>query len=253
MWRDRDLEELRLAELQIALPFFPQNGTILEVGAGAGWQARRLSELGFSVVAIDICESGYRAARVYEVINYDGEHVPSADGRFDVAFSSNVLEHIPNMAAVHAELARVLKPNGKAIHIVPSASWRFWTNLSHYLYLVKLVFSRRELAVLREKAARAEGTESGSSKRFSARRVLFAQRHGERGNFITELYYFSAWYWRRSFSANGWHVVAYRKGRLFYSGYGLFGGALSLFVRRLLSFIAGSSCHIFVLQPAKRG
>ncbi len=45
--------------------------------------------------------------------------LPFADGAFDVVLSSHVLEHIPDDRAAIGELARVLRPGGWAVIMVP--------------------------------------------------------------------------------------------------------------------------------------
>lgn len=49
----------------------------------------------------------------------DLTRLPFADGRFDLILCSHVLEHVPDDAAAMAELARVLRPGGTAIILVP--------------------------------------------------------------------------------------------------------------------------------------
>ena len=90
---------------------------ILEIDAGAGWQARCLSEVGYSVEAIDIAQSEYYGARVWPVRQYDGAHIPFPDQYFDIVYSSNVLEHIPQLSEFQKEMQRVLRPNGFALHL----------------------------------------------------------------------------------------------------------------------------------------
>ena len=49
----------------------------------------------------------------------DLTRLPFANGRFDLVLCSHVLEHIPDDASAMAELARVLRPGGTAIILVP--------------------------------------------------------------------------------------------------------------------------------------
>ncbi|MBE7491572.1 MAG: class I SAM-dependent methyltransferase [Planctomycetes bacterium] len=46
--------------------------------------------------------------------------LPCAEGELDLVFSMYVLEHIADLAPVARELARVVRPGGHAIHVVPS-------------------------------------------------------------------------------------------------------------------------------------
>lgn len=57
-----------------------------------------------------------------------GAAIPEADGTFDYVFSNSVLEHIPDLESVIAEIGRVLKPGGKFYFTVPSPG--FHANLA---------------------------------------------------------------------------------------------------------------------------
>lgn len=53
-----------------------------------------------------------------------GEAIPYPDDSFDIVYSSNVLEHVGDPAAVLAESIRVLKPGGTLCFVVPNyGSW----------------------------------------------------------------------------------------------------------------------------------
>lgn len=251
------LREIRECELKHATFSMPEGSTILEIGAGAGWQAKALSECGFQVEAIDLEDSAYSEARVCHVIEYDGMHIPFPDNYFDVVFSSNVLEHIPHIEKFQSEIHRVLKPTGKAIHILPTSSWRFWTNLSHYPNLIKVAVNAalsRFVTRSRTEKERANGIEP-LSRRYSMREILryllFSLRHGARGNSLSELYWFSCFRWIRLFSNTGWILEDYYPARIFYTGNLLIGSMLTVKFRRLLSFILGSSCNIYVLMQSE--
>ncbi|WP_374410504.1 class I SAM-dependent methyltransferase [Novosphingobium colocasiae] len=57
-----------------------------------------------------------------------GDDVPEADATFDYAISNSVLEHIPDLEPVIAELGRLLKPGGTFFFTVPCPG--FHDNLS---------------------------------------------------------------------------------------------------------------------------
>mgnify|MGYP003972900797 FL=1 len=218
---------------------------ILEIGAGTGWQAEKLSQIGYFVYAIDLPSSNYREQRVFKVIDYDGKNIKFEDNFFDIVYSSNVLEHIPHLKSFQSELKRVLKKDGLCIHLMPSGSWRFWTNITYYLRVLKKLFfpdKRNSLFV-------TTGTDDYKSR---GKRTLlskaFPSLHGEKGNFITEIYYFSRFYWSSFFSSNEWHLLKVNGNKLFYTGNSIFGSFLSIKGRNILHYILGSSCNIFVLK-----
>lgn len=207
------LEVIRTYELSIVLHLLPQKGRLLELGAGAGWQARALENRGFDVSAIDLPSSGYRAHRVWPVIEYNSKNIPFEDNSFNIIFSSSTLEHIPHIYEFQKELQRVLKPDGVVIHLLPSSSWRLWSSITHLLKCWNIPCV-----------------------------------HGEHaGNALTEMYYFSRRWWTRLFRKTGWIIVALHSNGLFYTGNSIMDSRLSISIRSKLSHVLGGSCNIFVL------
>jgi SAM-dependent methyltransferase len=247
----RHLEAIRTYELDLVLKVLPGGGRVLEVGAGSGWQARRLAARSFVVEAIDLADTIYKDGRVWPVQEYDGIRIPFPDKSFDIVFTSNVLEHIPHVEAFQAELLRVLKPEGLCVHVLPTAAWRFWTTAAHYVAVVKV--GARWLFARRSRPGQARGTPTERVPEQSwlqkLRGLLVPTRHGEHGNGVSELYLFSRFRWRALFRRFGWSVRQLKPNCLFYTGYAILGDRLSLAARHALSYPLGSSCHIFVLKP----
>ena len=130
------LHVIREYEFARILPYLRSGARVLEIGGGTGYQARRLHEAGFNVTSIDVAHGTYASSELeFPVQPYDGRHFPFPDASFDIVFSSNVLEHIPDLAQTHRETVRVLQPGGYCVHVLPTGSWRFWTNLAHYIEL----------------------------------------------------------------------------------------------------------------------
>ncbi len=127
MFSPEQLWAIREEELKTVLRHLPPPGaSILEIGGGTGFQARRLADRGYQVTAIDIVPSEPDSTKTFPVIGYDGRRLPFADRSYDAIFSSNVLEHIEEPGLIHGECRRVLKPAGYCVHVVPTAVWRFW-------------------------------------------------------------------------------------------------------------------------------
>ncbi len=254
-----DIEQLRSVrewELDRVVSLFPAGAAILELGAGAGWQARALSTLGFKVEAIDVPDSNYLDTRVWPVRAYDGTHIPFENDKFDIVFSSNVLEHVRDIAALEREIHRTLKPEGIVVHVLPTPSWRAWTTLAHYPAYAQLI--ARRLVTTTETSSHPQPTDSAPARPASGARALVRtlrsiavpSRHGEIGNAFSELYHFSDLRWRGHFMRSGWQVEQHLTTGLFYTGYSLFGRALSLETRRRLSVFLGSACTAYVLRSA---
>lgn len=208
------LQAIRRYELEVVAALLPPGGRLLEIGAGTGWQALELALRGYEVIAVDLPGSKYAGDRVFPVIDYDGHTLPFGDGEFGVVYSSNLLEHIPHLNAFQQEIRRVLRPDGCAVHVLPSSSWRFWTNLTHPF--------------------RYRG---------------WPHAHGEHAaNALDEIGRFSRREWRKIFRAAGWTVTAELPNRLLYSGSSILDSRLGINMRRWLSRLLGSSCNIFVLR-----
>src|SRR5262245_8481029 len=135
------LIRLRLAEIESVRKWFKPRVRVLEIGGGSGFQASVLSSWGCDVASIDLAENAMGQDNYYPVQVYDGKRLPFSDASVDVVFSSNVLEHIKTISEILAETRRVLKIGGLAVHILPSPSWRLWTSLAHYPFLLKYASS----------------------------------------------------------------------------------------------------------------
>lgn len=247
------LHVVREFELREVLRLFPQAESgascprILEIGAGTGYQAAVLRDLGYRVSAVELASSAYAASRVFDVIDYDGIRLPFDDASFDVVFSSNVLEHVLEIDGMLAEIARVMGPGAIALHVLPTPAWRVWTTLAHAPWVLSRLFVR----LARSKAGAGAAGGAGSS-RSRMLRELFPSRHGERGNFLTEALYFSPSWWRRKFRAAGFVLDEERPVGLFYTGCMLLRDAWSVRSRRRWSRVLGSSCRIYRMSLLER-
>src|SRR5690349_7190753 len=183
------IDSLRAAELEAVLPLLRPAERLLEIGAGTGRQALEFSRHGFAVEAVELPGSDYAAHRLWPIRDYDGHTLPFADSSFDLVYSSNVLEHVPDLAALYREIRRVLKPGGRALHVVPTHHWRLWTSLAAIPSALGLLLPgprrRGRLMTLRRSLSSA------------------LRRHGERGSVISEYWLFRPAWWRRHFRRNG--------------------------------------------------
>lgn len=235
--------QIRENEVQLVINFIGsiKGKRILEIGGGNGLQASIFEKHGFDVESIDICPHEPNSS-YFTVAQYDGHHIPFDDNYFDIVFSSNVLEHIAHIDDFEKEIHRVLTPNGKAIHVLPTPAWRIWTSLTHPLRVINrlngILFG-------------SEPTRTGKAKnsvKSSWRYVIWPNRHGEKGNSFTEIYWFSSYSWSRHFRKNGWNIEQISSTHLFYTGQLTLGGILSIPVRRILSRFLGSATKVYVLN-----
>jgi SAM-dependent methyltransferase len=245
---------LRELELSGMLEFLPPSGRILDFGAGPGHQAKRLAQLGFDVEAVDVESSAYARELVFPVKFYDGRLLPFPDHCFDAVFSSNVLPQIRDLAGALADLTRVLGPGGVMLHVMSSASWRFWTSLAEFP-----AAPRNAVRGLRY-GPWGRWARAGISRRrwmlmqlgWIVRPWLF-RPHGVRGSAVTELWTFSRRAWARRFAMLGYEVTHSVPLRIWYTGEMLLGAQLSLVRRSWLSTWLGSSATLYVIRRCPSG
>jgi glycosyltransferase involved in cell wall biosynthesis/SAM-dependent methyltransferase len=245
------LHIVREYEIEEIAKHFPPGASILEIGGGTGFQARQLTDRGYKVTAIDVAASNYKNDRVFPVIDYDGKVFPFEDGTFDVVMSSNVLEHIVDLAQLHRESRRVLKPDGYCVHVMPSAVWRFWTGVANYVELFQrwgmllpdLLPRRLGLAELKRPV-------HGLWRMAQVLRAyLVPVRHGEVGNAMTELWTFSRRYWVRHLRRHNCAIIAMAPMGLFYTGHMVLGKRWSMRWRQRAASVLGSACILYKIKP----
>ncbi|HRW04177.1 MAG TPA: class I SAM-dependent methyltransferase [Caldilineaceae bacterium] len=94
---------------------------VLEIGCGAGVWTANLVALGAQVVHFDltplIVEVAKQRATPYVTYGLaaDMHHLPFTAETFDIVFGSMVLHHAQSHTNLGAEVARILKPNGRGI------------------------------------------------------------------------------------------------------------------------------------------
>lgn len=249
------LHVLREHELTRALPHLAARARVLEIGGGTGYQARRLAEAGFDVASIDLEGSNYAREQVFPVTVYDGRSIPFPDASFDVVFSSNVLEHVVDIEGLIREVVRVLRPGGRCVHILPTGTWRLWTNIAHYVEMAQQIVLQLPRLLPR---GLSRGLSRGEAARWLAemKRLVgilqgyaIVPRHGERGNAISELWLFSRRRWLAMFRAAGYEVDEVIPLGLFYTGHMVLGPRLPMAARERLARVLGSACVLYALHP----
>ena len=84
------------------------------------------------------------------------------------------------------------------LHIIPSGTWRFWTNITNYLeFTQRFIFN---LSLIPKSLALSELIKFKSFSISFIKLIFqytFPPRHGEFGNCITEVYTFSSHAWMR--------------------------------------------------------
>lgn len=85
--------------------------TVLDVGGGPGFFARSFAAAGASYVGLDVDEPTDAQAESYSVRG-SGVALPFRSGSIDVAYCSNVLEHVADGWRMADELVRVTRSGG---------------------------------------------------------------------------------------------------------------------------------------------
>lgn len=102
-----------------------QGRRILDVGCGTGQWSVFLAEEGAEVFAIDLSSRSVRVtqrraevtgvrARVHTAV-MSATGLGFRDGFFDAVFGRDIIHHIPDTVAFGREVARVLRPDGRAV------------------------------------------------------------------------------------------------------------------------------------------
>jgi 2-polyprenyl-6-hydroxyphenyl methylase/3-demethylubiquinone-9 3-methyltransferase len=95
---------------------------VLDVGCGGGLLSEALAKAGAQVTAIDLAPELIKVARLHRLesgvqVDYQLRSVESlaeeAPGQFDAVTCMEMLEHVPDPAAIIAACASLLKPGGR--------------------------------------------------------------------------------------------------------------------------------------------
>jgi 2-polyprenyl-6-hydroxyphenyl methylase/3-demethylubiquinone-9 3-methyltransferase len=121
----------------------PKKGAlVLDAGCGGGLVAKGLAEAGATVVGLDrsagslgvarraVASAGGAGAGRFAPVRGRLERLPFDDQSFDAVVAADVLEHVGDLPAVVAEIARVLAPGGGlAFDTINRTAWAWITAL----------------------------------------------------------------------------------------------------------------------------
>src|SRR5438552_10461853 len=189
-------KELRLAEVRESIELLRRHkdsGDLLEIGAGTGWQSKALSKAGYRVEAVDLPATSdiinHARSREWPIRDYDGAQLPFPDQSFDAVYSSNVLEHVVELNTLTAEMKRVLRPAGVALHLMPNRTWRLLSLATYYpgqAVDVLRWLTRRSATAMDGRKEASTATAPPPSLLAKAARRLLPHAHGSEGTPLTE-------------------------------------------------------------------
>jgi SAM-dependent methyltransferase len=235
----RYLEQRRASELEMIFSKCPDElfGNGLELGAGSGFQSRLLTRYVCRLTSTDINSASLPREHT-ESVTYracDAEEIGAtfSSGQFDLVFSSNVLEHLPNPGKALRGVHKILKDDGVTIHVMPSPLWKaFHLTLyvpNHFVSRLEMLTNRpntltdaRDLSGQRWQRAPANinnNPKTPRAPRSLFRRLLFPEPHGASHRNVEEFYAFSKTRWKKEFEEADLQLISVMKGPLA-SGYG---------------------------------
>jgi len=234
-----------------------QFASCLELGAGRCLQSPLLLEFCSSVLATDLNEERLMSANVDRRIKravLDAENFADEfeDQKFDLIFSSNMLEHLPNPAQCVRESAKVLSEGGIMVHIVPNATWRLLCTLLYYPVKARNLsrkifgsphfskFGKVQKQLPKSQENNIKSSEGEKKKRFSFSPPV----HGVSPTLRAEFKQFRKSSWTKLFADSGVRVALIKSGPLS-TGYGLGFPKLKF----LLEKLGLASAYIFFLVP----
>lgn len=106
---------------------------ILDYGCGLGAIIQKVRSKGLDAYGCDVFYEGGDRSNLVEsdlltcgiIKRMTGDNIPFDDGSFDIIINNQVMEHVPDLEIVLAEIHRVLKPGGKVLSLFPDSSvWR---------------------------------------------------------------------------------------------------------------------------------
>ena len=259
------LRDLRLRELDRIFHACPRGcfDRVLELGAGDGVQSRGLAAYAAEVLAIDQnprrLPKGEQGGVRFQIGDVEEIDRVCPEGGFDLIFSSNLLEHIPDRERLLRKLRRLLKDHGVMIHVVPNTFLKgSWLGLFHLNLAVELleVLTRpggwRKVYRKVVKKAVKEGLHTVEEDRDTnnpkgpprtfVQRYLWPAPHGAYASHGEEWRAYRDSRWRRLFEESGLEVFRVLKMPVV-SGYG-FGWNRA---RRLLEKAGFSSSYAYIL------
>ncbi len=215
---DSDWEvALRHFEIQAMMKPFPAGGfaNALELGCGNGGSSLHLEDWCHRLTATDYDALKFRTAPTSKTsfVAIDAQELsPFQTGAMDLIFSSNLLEHLPDVEKCLRDCTRVLKRGGYAVHMMPNRTWKCLNLLLFYPLLVQggcmkllhpLVADGGKPHIT---VALDDNLHEVIERRSLVKRLL-PQRHGFAKSHVDEWLRWNDRRWLRLFEASGLEVL----------------------------------------------
>ena len=261
------LHDLRVREFRLIFDRFPLNSFehALELGAGDGFQSAMLLPYAKRLVSTDFSLPPAGGDPRIDVQALPAERVADVygPGAFDLVYSSNMLEHVPDPSVVLKAVSDVLTDDGITIHVMPNRIWKVCQLGLHVPHLVAtaaddLMTARSGRALLdrMRKFTGESGPTGGTEKnnpsvirpaRSLIQKALLPEPHGVCSTHREEFAAFSRRRWEAELTRAGFQILAVETGP-FSSGYGFGFGSLV----HLLEERGVGSEYVYVAKKAGR-
>lgn len=118
---------------------------ILEIGCGRGFLTRRIQAHSPDTLGIDANPESIRHGVAPNLRVMGANHLDFEQASFDKAYSFHTLEHLPDPGLALGEIARVLRPGGRLLCVVPAEPIRGLFAVPSALRLFRNPLRAREL------------------------------------------------------------------------------------------------------------
>jgi len=118
--------------LRLLGPTLDDCSNVLEIGSGTGANLRAVRDHCGQGIGLEIDFKALGYCRDLTTICADAlQTLPFAEGVFDAIILLDVLEHISDTGALVSEMARVLRPGGTVLVMVPARPelWSYWDQM----------------------------------------------------------------------------------------------------------------------------
>lgn len=110
-------------DVACALRGLPEGGIVADIGGGrtCSFAARVPPEQDIKIVAVDVSPAELAAnTTAHATLVADvSHHIPFDDSELDLLVSRTLLEHVADVESAVREMARVLRPGGRTLHLLP--------------------------------------------------------------------------------------------------------------------------------------
>lgn len=179
----------------------PRGGRLLDLGASDGETLRHFAELRPDLHLSAADKFGqpdqYPAGCEFQPVDFESQPLPWAAASFDAATCMHVVEHLRDVRQLVRDVARVLKPGGRAYFEtphpktlnLPSAAGRFTLNFHDDPTHVRLVTAEELARAATEAGLQVERTGTSRNWLFAAVHPLYCLRPESRKKFTARVHW----------------------------------------------------------------